>query len=164
MFSCPLIIWISLLFPQLVSIFLELQSDPTILVEAPPTLKKVEGLLQVPPNAAWYCISLSHNNRMLTYALLWPTRIPISPPGEGLYLYCWLFFPVSLRLSGLPSVCFRQCLPFVRIALNTNFICSPSCLMPLANTIGILSIPSSQSSVEMWRVWTDAISHLDSVW
>lgn len=41
-----------LYFPQLVNIFFELEIDPTNLVEASLTLNKVEGLLQVPHNAA----------------------------------------------------------------------------------------------------------------
>lgn len=41
-----------LYFPQLVNIFFELKIDPTNLVEASLTLNKVEGLLQVPHNAA----------------------------------------------------------------------------------------------------------------
>lgn len=45
-----------LYFPQLVTIFLELESDPTVLVEASLALNKVEGLLLVPHDAAWYCI------------------------------------------------------------------------------------------------------------
>lgn len=45
-----------LYFPQLVNIFLELRSDPTVPAEASLTLNKVEGLLQVPYHATWYCI------------------------------------------------------------------------------------------------------------